>query len=553
MRSEEIHYALDGTNEVVSVHDLTPARHRGLRCGCVCAGCQEPLVARLGEKRRWHFAHAPGSPECGHGAESGLHLMAKKLIQEEGVVTHPPHTITCTMHDQAGNPHSLTRTVTEAIHRVTATDIRHEVSLSGMVADIQLEDAQGPLLVEVAVSHKIDDEKREKLAVLGWRCIEIDLGNVSRHSTPAELRKILFNSERSTWAYHPDTADHAEALQAELRAIVDRANRELRRDVWISAQRAEHEELRRDVWMSDQRTEIEEMSADRLAKQIWYEKFQEWQSRQAKWFSRPAPRPNPIDDADHGEARRVHPKLETKRRPELAPSATPSPAPRLDMAAIQQTVDLAVRRTPARPPHMGIPPKGSADSHDPVLQRWQAERDRIDLAALQQLAWELRGEMDNMQRSWEWQRHGQAAHAGPGDVPRDIPACLEIPLEHEWLIAPSPPQWQAKVVQHLRQRASDGRKGGVPVPLQLASLRGYGIKVVEPYCSAQAVVDTLHYYRLERCDPELVDLMTALPSPQSVLNSFLGVLEGAAVIERRQLRGRPAYVMRKGTPGSTKG
>lgn len=58
MRSEEIHYAIDECRKVVSVLDLNPALHRGLRCRCVCAYCNARLVARLGDERRWHFAHA---------------------------------------------------------------------------------------------------------------------------------------------------------------------------------------------------------------------------------------------------------------------------------------------------------------------------------------------------------------------------------------------------------------------------------------------------------------------------------------------------------------
>lgn len=32
---------------------------RGLACACVCVDCGKPLLARKGNKRREHFAHAP--------------------------------------------------------------------------------------------------------------------------------------------------------------------------------------------------------------------------------------------------------------------------------------------------------------------------------------------------------------------------------------------------------------------------------------------------------------------------------------------------------------
>jgi hypothetical protein len=68
---------------------------------------------------------------------------------------------------------------------------------------------------------------------------------------------------------------------------------------------------------------------------------------------------------------------------------------------------------------------------------------------------------------------------------------------------------------------------------------------IEPYRNAQAVVDTLSYYHLKSYAPELVAIMRVLPPPQAVLASLLNLLEAAAVIERRQLRGRTAYVMTK--------
>lgn len=32
----------------------------GLKCGCICPSCGEPLVARKGAKRMHHFAHYSG-------------------------------------------------------------------------------------------------------------------------------------------------------------------------------------------------------------------------------------------------------------------------------------------------------------------------------------------------------------------------------------------------------------------------------------------------------------------------------------------------------------
>ncbi|MEC8880010.1 MAG: competence protein CoiA family protein [Pseudomonadota bacterium] len=31
---------------------------RGRRCRCICPSCKTPLIARQGDKKTWHFAHA---------------------------------------------------------------------------------------------------------------------------------------------------------------------------------------------------------------------------------------------------------------------------------------------------------------------------------------------------------------------------------------------------------------------------------------------------------------------------------------------------------------
>ena len=51
---------------------------RGLKCGCVCPACGEPLVAKKGTKVMHHFAHHSGST-CEYGYETSLHLMAKDI------------------------------------------------------------------------------------------------------------------------------------------------------------------------------------------------------------------------------------------------------------------------------------------------------------------------------------------------------------------------------------------------------------------------------------------------------------------------------------------
>ena len=51
-----------------------PSSPLGRPSGLVCAGCGEPMIARLGTKCRPHFGHRPGST-CS-GGETALHRTA---------------------------------------------------------------------------------------------------------------------------------------------------------------------------------------------------------------------------------------------------------------------------------------------------------------------------------------------------------------------------------------------------------------------------------------------------------------------------------------------
>ena len=60
----------------------------GLKCGCVCPACREPLVAKKGKKMMHHFAHHAGH-SCEYGYESSLHLAAKEILSRAKRMTLP--------------------------------------------------------------------------------------------------------------------------------------------------------------------------------------------------------------------------------------------------------------------------------------------------------------------------------------------------------------------------------------------------------------------------------------------------------------------------------
>lgn len=67
---------------------------RGKECGCFCAECKSPLVARQGEIRVHHFAHADRR-ECQNALQASLFGMAVKILQEPNAELQvpPPYSV----------------------------------------------------------------------------------------------------------------------------------------------------------------------------------------------------------------------------------------------------------------------------------------------------------------------------------------------------------------------------------------------------------------------------------------------------------------------------
>lgn len=83
-----------------------------------------------------------------------------------------------------------------------------------MIPDILLETENGPLLVEIAVTHFIDDRKREKIKRLGIPTIEIDLSKVARDLDHARLEDLLINqTANKSWAFNAKLAAKIAAWQ----------------------------------------------------------------------------------------------------------------------------------------------------------------------------------------------------------------------------------------------------------------------------------------------------------------------------------------------------
>lgn len=160
---------------------------RGLACRCVCSACGHPLQARKGPKVRPYFAHDKGS-EC--SVETVIHNMAKKIIMDTGEIYIPATTceiLNYVYYDMPGQVISL-------------SDVQEEYDMSNIRPDIIGYYNGKPLLIEVYVTHKIDDDKVLKIKDKGIAAIEINLSNIGYDTDLDKLKNlVLYETSNREW------------------------------------------------------------------------------------------------------------------------------------------------------------------------------------------------------------------------------------------------------------------------------------------------------------------------------------------------------------------
>lgn len=171
-------YALNSDNRLMYINDVP----NGLECNCICPGCKEKLIAKNdGKVREHHFAHA-SNKECITGYQTMIHLLAKDIIENFKIF-----------------PMALNGKY------LSACEVYKEVNLNqfGFIPDIfgftPITDGPNiigkiPVIIEIFVTHKVDEEKKNKIIKAGIPAMEIDLSTV-KFSTINELAKEIYNSK----------------------------------------------------------------------------------------------------------------------------------------------------------------------------------------------------------------------------------------------------------------------------------------------------------------------------------------------------------------------
>jgi hypothetical protein len=199
-------------NRLVAAASLT----RGDTGPFFCPACRGRVFAHLGDIYRWHFKHqrkaACASSTGLTAAETALHLMAKQILCEALYIRTPASMLRA--ETRAG---TLEVCVAPEGKVEWTEQGRAEAQLGTLRPDFLAHTTEGPFIVEVRVTHRVDSEKRGALSALGIPAIELDLSREERLQSIEALRHTVLDAlHNKHWLAPPRQA----AAQAELGALL---------------------------------------------------------------------------------------------------------------------------------------------------------------------------------------------------------------------------------------------------------------------------------------------------------------------------------------------
>ncbi|WP_294268000.1 competence protein CoiA family protein [Propionivibrio sp.] len=189
---------------------------RGLACKCICPGCENPVQARQGTEKVWHFAHTKAEA-CAGAYEISVHELAKQLIRERKELLLPALEVVVSARGASGE-NLIEQEVVFESRFVRLDDCKVGQRLDEITPDISGSRKGRRILVEVTVFHRLMPEKRQRLIDTGLASFEIDLGIFKTRQASRDLveEAVFRQAGNRRWIYHPRMTDVEAALRARL-------------------------------------------------------------------------------------------------------------------------------------------------------------------------------------------------------------------------------------------------------------------------------------------------------------------------------------------------
>lgn len=232
-----IPFGLDENGKVVYAQDI-PESDRGLKCNCTCAICGQPLVAKLGKVRQWHFTHLAGyaksksivSHRTKKARETALALLAREILLEADSFLLPALNVPVHRLAEGITDSRVRRSVPKILEyrsaaKIAFSGVKTEPRLKNVVSDAVVgQHSNGEILIVCAISQPSTSKAKLKaFAQLGLPTVELDLRDVDVFClTREELRyELLENPVNRRWLGGPEMGKAKEWAQKEFLKIAE--------------------------------------------------------------------------------------------------------------------------------------------------------------------------------------------------------------------------------------------------------------------------------------------------------------------------------------------
>lgn len=211
------------------------------------------LQARLGKKNRHHFSH--NSEKCSNetATQTALHMLAKEIIAKNGIMLFPA--ISLEYKNSTYFSYAYIQTLPQEIvikpeRLIKCDEVFLERRLSSIVPDIIFTSQKNSCIIEIAVTHFVDEVKEQKIKALGLPALEIDLSECYRQNlNRAEIEnEIINNSENRRWIYYPNLENLIFKAESEYKKAIDEIEYKKKEDEKERKKQAELLQIQREKY-----------------------------------------------------------------------------------------------------------------------------------------------------------------------------------------------------------------------------------------------------------------------------------------------------------------
>ncbi len=206
---------------------------RGDACRCVCPQCGGALIAKKGEHNAWHFAHKNAECDIVIVNETALHKLAKDILAEEKKILFPQGIVykeeVVSKKDIEQYYGMLSPYKTYPGKKIFCDAVMLENRVSDIVPDIVVESRGRKCLIEIAVTHCIDDEKMRKIQEIGLPVVEVYLKDFYKHPyTREEIKEaVLYQADNRKWVFNPWIKEWArQQYEEEIKSAIEEKRKE---------------------------------------------------------------------------------------------------------------------------------------------------------------------------------------------------------------------------------------------------------------------------------------------------------------------------------------